>query len=160
MYVCMYIYIYIYMCIYIYIYILMMIIIMIIIMNYMMVWVTYIYIYIYIYMYIYIYIYTHTCLSVCRSVCLPHTSCRRRAPPPGFDKPNLPIKIAWLKLSGTFPMDRKIPALKTKTLLESNPPKSRIFVRRLAVGPQPPAVYYSIVCYMMLCYVILQYSTV
>ena len=45
----------------------------------------------------------------------------------------LPTKIAWLKLSGNFPMDIRIPPLKTKIMLESNPLKSRILVRRLAV---------------------------
>ena len=52
--------------------------------------------------------------------------------------PNLPTnisttKIAWLKLSRRFPMDMRIPPLRIKILLESNPLKSRILVRRLAV---------------------------
>ena len=56
--------------------------------------------------------------------------------------PNLPTKIiptktAWLKLSGRFPMGLGIPPLNIKILLESNPLKSRILVRRLAVFPLP-----------------------
>ena len=47
--------------------------------------------------------------------------------------PNLPSKIAWLKLSGPFPMDMRIPPFRTKILLESSPLRSRILVRRLAV---------------------------
>ena len=47
---------------------------------------------------------------------------------------NLPAEIAWLKLSGKFPMDMRIPPLNVKILLESNPLESRILVRRLAVS--------------------------
>ena len=55
-------------------------------------------------------------------------------------KPNLPTtilpaKIPWLKLSGEFPMDMRIPPLRIKTLLESNPLKSTILVRTSAVRP-------------------------
>ena len=55
-----------------------------------------------------------------------------------FCTPNLttkiiPATIAWLKPSGKFPMDMRISPLKHKIMLESNPLKSRIFVRRLAV---------------------------
>ena len=45
----------------------------------------------------------------------------------------IPTKIAWLKLSGRFPMGLGVPPLKIKILLESNPPKSRISVRRSGV---------------------------
>ena len=44
----------------------------------------------------------------------------------------LPTKIRWLKTSGKFPMDLRIQFLKFRILLESNPWKSRILVRRLA----------------------------
>ena len=44
-----------------------------------------------------------------------------------------PTKIAGLKLSGKFPMGLGIPPLELPILLESNPLKSRILVRRLAV---------------------------
>ena len=37
------------------------------------------------------------------------------------------------KISGEFPVVMRIPPLRIKILLESNPPKSRILVRRLAV---------------------------
>ena len=47
---------------------------------------------------------------------------------------NLPAKIAWLKLSGKLPMGLGIPPLEIKTMLEANPLKSRILVRRLAVS--------------------------
>ena len=47
--------------------------------------------------------------------------------------PNFPTKIRRLKISRIFPMDMIISPLNIKILLESNPPKSRIFVRRLAV---------------------------
>ena len=46
---------------------------------------------------------------------------------------NLPTKICCLKLSGNFPMGMRIPPLDVKIMLESNPLKSRILVRRLAV---------------------------
>ena len=54
------------------------------------------------------------------------------------DTPNLPTeiiptKIAWLKISGKFRMDLRIPPFKIKIQLESNSRKSRILVRRLAV---------------------------
>ena len=50
----------------------------------------------------------------------------------------IPTKIAWLKLSGNFPMGLGVPPLKLKILLESNPLKSRILVRRLAVWHHTP----------------------
>ena len=55
----------------------------------------------------------------------------RLIPTPNLPTKNLPTKIAWLKLSGKFPLDMRIPPLKIKIMLESNPPKSRILVRRL-----------------------------
>ena len=45
----------------------------------------------------------------------------------------MPTKIRWLNISGKFPLSLGIPPLKLKILLESNPLKSRILVRRLAV---------------------------
>ena len=45
----------------------------------------------------------------------------------------IPAKIASLKLSRKLPMCLGIPPLNIKILLESNPPKSRILVQRLAV---------------------------
>ena len=63
----------------------------------------------------------------------------QRVPGPflASSSPNLPTnitptKIAWLKLSGKFPMDMRIPPLRVKIMLESNPLKSRILVGRLA----------------------------
>ena len=40
----------------------------------------------------------------------------------------IPNKICWLKFSGEFPMDMRIPPLQTKIPLESNPHNSRILV--------------------------------
>ena len=45
----------------------------------------------------------------------------------------IPTKSARLKTSGKFPMDMRIISRNLKILLESNPMKSRILVRRLAV---------------------------
>ena len=45
----------------------------------------------------------------------------------------IPAKICWLKKSGRSPMDLRIPPFQIKSTLESNPPKSRVSVRRLAV---------------------------
>ena len=50
----------------------------------------------------------------------------------------IPTKIAWFRISGKFPMDVRIPPLGIKILLESNPLKSRILVRRLAIEPTGP----------------------
>ena len=50
----------------------------------------------------------------------------------------IPAKIRRLKLSGRFPMDMRIPPLKIKILLESEPLKSRILVERLAVQTACP----------------------
>ena len=47
-----------------------------------------------------------------------------------------PTNIAWLRLSRKFPMDLGIPPLIIKIMLESNPLKSIMLVRRLAVGRQ------------------------
>ena len=44
-------------------------------------------------------------------------------------------KIYGLKISGKSPVDMRIPPQKLKTMLESNPLKSRILVRILAVHP-------------------------
>ena len=53
-------------------------------------------------------------------------------------KPNLPTnkipaKICRLNISRNSPTDMRFPPLQVKILLQSNPPKSRILVRRLAV---------------------------
>ena len=45
----------------------------------------------------------------------------------------IPTNIACVKLSGRFPVDMRIPPLKIKILLESDPPITRVLVRRLAV---------------------------
>ena len=57
---------------------------------------------------------------------------------PRVGTPNLPAKIVptkivRLKLSGKLPVDVRIPPRKIQIPLESNPSKSRISVRRLAV---------------------------
>ena len=44
-----------------------------------------------------------------------------------------PTNIAWLKLSGKFPMDLRIPPRKHNIMLESTPLKSTMLVGRLAV---------------------------
>ena len=44
----------------------------------------------------------------------------------------IPTKIASPSLSGKLPLDKRIPPLEIKIMLESSPPKSRISVRRLA----------------------------
>ena len=59
------------------------------------------------------------------------------------DTPNLPPKIRWLKHSGRSPMHMRSPPLKIKIMLESNPLKSWMLVRRLAV--QYGAVRHGIV---------------
>ena len=38
----------------------------------------------------------------------------------------VPARIAWLRLSGKYPVGLGIPPLEVKNLLDSNPPKSRI----------------------------------
>ena len=45
----------------------------------------------------------------------------------------IPTKIVGLKLAGRFPVDLGFPPLQIKTMLEANPLRSRILVRRLAV---------------------------
>ena len=47
----------------------------------------------------------------------------------------IPTKIRRLKISGKFPMGLRIAPLGIKILLESNPLKPRILVRRLAAWP-------------------------
>ena len=121
------IYIYIYICVYIYTY----------------------YIYIYIYTCIYLYIYVH--MYICTyGGCDPSTrsgwpvwsqrllawlvaltSTLRHTP--NFPTKIIPTKIAWLKLSGEFPMGLGIPPLVIKIMLESNPLKSIMLVQRWAV---------------------------
>ena len=79
---------------------------------------------------IYIYIYTCICIYIYIYICI------RR--PPRSSMPNLPTKIIpakiyWLELSREFPMGLEISPLNIKIMFESNPLKSRIVVRRLAV---------------------------
>ena len=93
------------------------------------------YIYIYIYtLYIYIYIYISPSLSpVCRagtSAGRPFSRSQRR---PNLPLEIVPAKICRLDISENFPMGPRIPTLRLKTLLASNPPKPRVLVRRLAV---------------------------
>ena len=103
---------------------------------------------------------------------------------------NLPTKIittkiAWLKLSVIFPMHMKTPALKHYIMLESNPLKSRILVRRLAVRqdwpdissasisavstpillllcPLPHTLQYNIIvyCVILKCYMLLYHNII
>ena len=58
---------------------------------------------------------------------------------PGSSTPNLPTniiptKIAWLKLSGKYPMCLGSSPLSIQILLESNPLKSIMLVGKLAVA--------------------------
>ena len=58
-------------------------------------------------------------------------------PAPNLPTRIIPAKIRWLEISGTFPVEIWIPPLRLKILLESNPLKSRILARRLAIiAPQ------------------------
>ena len=52
---------------------------------------------------------------------------------PNLPTKNIPTKIAWLRISGECSLDIRIAPFNIKILLESNPPKSRILVWRLAV---------------------------
>ena len=59
----------------------------------------------------------------------------------GLATPNLPTqiipaKIRRLRISGEICIDMRIPPLHINIMLESNPPRSRILVRRLAASPQ------------------------
>ena len=45
----------------------------------------------------------------------------------------IPTKMCWLKMSGRFPMDMRMPPRKSKSMLASDPPKSAILVQRLAI---------------------------
>ena len=63
----------------------------------------------------------------------------------------VPTNIAWVKLSGKFPMDMRIPPLYIKIVLESNPPKSTILVGRLAVAwLSRPFRPFSVFCFAVL----------
>ena len=70
---------------------------------------------------------------------LPTLACLCKALPnieqhlPNTTSLNTPSKIRWLRLSGKFLMDLRIPHFNINIMLESNPLKSRIVVRRLAV---------------------------
>ena len=70
--------------------------------------------------------------------------------------PNLPTMIAWLKLARKFPMDLGIPPLKIKILPESSPLKSRILVRRLAVGWARPICVARTVTYVVRLFLVSQ----
>ena len=51
--------------------------------------------------------------------------------------------IAWVKLSGKSPIDLGIPPFKINIMLDSNPPKSTMSVRGLAVyGPGRGVIMY------------------
>ena len=84
-----------------------------------------------VYIYIYISIYLSISLSMPSS---PATSSSTPDPPTKI----ITTKTRWLKLSGKFPMDVGIPPLMIKIVLQSNPLKYIIFVRRLAVPRSPP----------------------
>ena len=133
---CMFMCVYIYLYIYIYIYIML-----------------YVHIYIYIYTHIYIYIHAHTrtymyihivimiLLMIMITILMTTiTTYGRMAGSQTSGRPNLltkiiPAKIARLKLSGKFPIALGIPPLIIKIMHESNPLKSTMLVRRLAVIP-------------------------
>ena len=68
----------------------------------------------------------------------PRTSPERRAATPNLPTKIIPTKRARLELSGKSPLGLGIPSLNIKILLESNPLKSRILVRRLAVRRSLP----------------------
>ena len=74
---------------------------------------------------------TTLCLAGARLVCIAYSLARGHAP--NLPSKMMPTKIAWFKSSGEFPMGLGIPPFMIKILLESNPLKSRILVRRLAV---------------------------
>ena len=70
----------------------------------------------------------------------------RNAGTPDLPTNIIPAKIAGLKLSGKFPMDTRIPPLRIKITLESNPLKSRILVGRLGARPASqvrPALWFA-----------------
>ena len=104
----------------------------------------YIYIYICVHIYIYIYIYIHIIYVGSSQKCRPQfptISCRCKTHQNEAECAVRPISlltlhptnIAWLKLSGKFPMGLGIPPLQIKIMLESNPLKSTMLVGRLAV---------------------------
>ena len=71
--------------------------------------------------------------DVCHDhVLISETSAEGKRHTPYLPTKIIPTKTFWLKVSGNFPKDLRIPPLKIKILLESNPLKSRILVRRLA----------------------------
>ena len=83
------------------------------------------------------------CSYDCMSTVLAHP-CRRPVcllcylplcslPTPNLLTKIIPTKIPWLEIPGEFLMDMRIPPLRIKILLESNPPKSRILVGKLGV---------------------------
>ena len=88
-----------------------------------------------------------SCLELTRFLFLVFVCFCLRAPAPGTDSGRaamsrttenlptniIPTKMAWLKLSGKSPMALGIPPLNFKILLESNPLKSIMLVRILAV---------------------------
>ena len=58
--------------------------------------------------------------------------------PSGSELRLSPLRFLDSNTSGKSPRDMRIPPLKVETLLESNPPKSRSFIRSLAVGQTRP----------------------
>ena len=93
----------------------------------------------YIYIYIYICTYTHIYV-VASSQSTGARRCRVASKKLGRrPAPDLPIKISPLlrfvdsDFPGKFPMAMITPPLKVKILPESNPPKSKVLVGRLAV---------------------------
>ena len=50
----------------------------------------------------------------------------------------IPTKIRWVNIYGKFPMDMRIPPLEIQVMLEPNPLRSRVLVRRLAVTRNAP----------------------
>ena len=64
--------------------------------------------------------------------CIPADACARGTP--NLPTKIIPAMIAWVRISGKLPMDMRIPPLESKIMLESILLKSRILVRRSAVG--------------------------
>ena len=80
-------------------------------------------------MYIYIYAYVY---SFTTRYALEDSAALRRNLPTKI----IPTKIARLRLSWKSPMDMRIPPVIIKIMLESNPLKSIMLVRILAVSPR------------------------
>ena len=77
---------------------------------------------------------TRVCVCVCvcvMLVCVTYALLSRVTP--NLPTNSIPTKIAWLRLSGRFPMGLGIPPLRIKLMLASNPLSSIMLVWRLAV---------------------------